>query len=50
MLAGVLLKMGGYGLLRINVDLFNSIDPTILFDLSPYIALIGAISVIMVQF
>ena len=46
MLAGVLLKMGGYGLLRINVDIFNSIDPSILFDLSPYIAFIGAVSVI----
>ena len=26
--------------------IFNSIDPSILFDLSPYIALIGAVSVI----
>tara|TARA_B100000941_G_scaffold290210_1_gene271569 strand:+ start:9723 stop:11276 length:1554 start_codon:yes stop_codon:yes gene_type:complete len=46
MLAGVLLKMGGYGMLRINVDLFNAIDPSILYELSPYIALLGAVSVI----
>ena len=31
---------------RINVDLFNSIDPSILFDLSPYIALIGAVKLL----
>ena len=46
MLAGVLLKMGGYGLLRINVDIFNVVDPSILINLSPYIALLGAVSVI----
>ena len=46
MLAGVLLKMGGYGLLRINVDLFNSIDPTILTKYAPTFAILGAFSVI----
>ena len=46
MLAGVLLKMGGYGILRINVDLFNKIDFSILIKFAPYFAILGAFSVL----
>jgi NADH-quinone oxidoreductase subunit M len=42
MLAGVLLKMGGYGLLRINAGLF----PSELIDFAPLLATLAVINVI----
>ena len=48
MLAGVLLKMAGYGLIRINVGFF--VDPDTpgfsVADAAPYLALIAAVSII----
>ncbi|MEE8518067.1 MAG: NADH-quinone oxidoreductase subunit M [Dehalococcoidia bacterium] len=42
MLAGVLLKMGGYGLLRINAGIF----PNELVDFAPFLATLAVINVI----
>jgi NADH-quinone oxidoreductase subunit M len=41
-LAGALLKMGGYGIIRINVGLF----PQVARDLAPYIAALAVVSII----
>ncbi len=41
-LAGVLLKMGGYGMLRINVGLF----PDVARDLAPFIAGLAVVSIL----
>lgn len=46
MLAGVLLKMGGYGLIRICVGFFQETDGFTIHDAAPYLAALAAISVI----
>lgn len=46
MLAGVLLKMAGYGLLRINVGFFQETDGFTIHDAAGVLAAIAAISVI----
>ncbi|MDX1920134.1 MAG: NADH-quinone oxidoreductase subunit M [Candidatus Caenarcaniphilales bacterium] len=42
LLAGILLKMGGYGLIRFGTEFF----PTALVDWAPYIAVLGAINIL----
>lgn len=42
LLAGILLKMGGYGLIRFGTEFF----PTALVDWAPYIAALGAINIL----
>ena len=46
MLAGVLLKMAGYGLIRINIGFFVDSPGFTVGDAAPYLAVIAAISVI----
>lgn len=46
MLAGVLLKMAGYGLIRINIGFFIDSPGFTVSDAAPYLAVIAAISVI----
>lgn len=46
MLAGVLLKMAGYGLLRINVGFFQETDGFTIHDAAGVLAAIAAVSVI----
>ena len=46
MLAGVLLKMAGYGLLRINVGFFQETDGFTIHDAAGMLAAIAAVSVI----
>jgi NADH-quinone oxidoreductase subunit M len=46
MLAGVLLKMGGYGLFRICVGFFQETDGFTIHDAAPALATLAAISVI----
>ncbi len=46
MLAGVLLKMAGYGLLRINLGFFQETKGFTIHDVAGYMAVVAAISVI----
>ena len=46
MLAGVLLKMAGYGLFRINLGFFQETQGFTIFDVSSLLALLGTISII----
>ena len=46
MLAGVLLKMAGYGLIRINIGFFMDSPGFTVADAAPYLAMIAAVSVI----
>ena len=46
MLAGVLLKMAGYGLFRINLGFFQETDGFKIFDYTNYLVLLGTISII----
>lgn len=46
MLAGVLLKMAGYGLLRINVGFFQETNDFTIMSAAPYLATLAAISTI----
>jgi NADH-quinone oxidoreductase subunit M len=46
MLAGVLLKMAGYGLLRINLGFFQETDGFTIHDVAGYMATLAAFSVI----
>ena len=46
MLAGVLLKMAGYGLFRINLGFFQETQGFTIFDVSGLLALLGTISII----
>ena len=46
MLAGVLLKMAGYGLIRINVGFFQGTNDFTIFTAAPYLAILAAITTI----
>jgi len=46
MLAGVLLKMAGYGLFRINLGFFQETKGFTIFDASHFLAILGTISII----
>ena len=46
MLAGVLLKMGGYGMIRINIGLFQQTSGFTVHDVAGILSIIAAISVI----
>ena len=46
MLAGVLLKMAGYGLIRINIGFFMESPGFTVADAAPYLAIIAAVSVV----
>tara|TARA_B100000214_G_C23972118_1_gene630731 strand:- start:1484 stop:3028 length:1545 start_codon:yes stop_codon:yes gene_type:complete len=46
MLAGVLLKMAGYGLIRINIGFFQNTKGFTVYDVSIFISIIAAISVV----
>ena len=46
MLAGVLLKMAGYGLIRINVGFFQGTNDFTIFSAAPYLAILAAITTI----
>ena len=46
MLAGVLLKMAGYGLIRINIGFFQNTNGFTIYDVSLYISILAAVSVV----
>ena len=46
MLAGVLLKMAGYGLIRINIGFFQNTKGFTIHDVSIFISILAAISVV----